>query len=68
MAVGLEEQRVAEDGAGDLAAAREAELAVELAGVVEAEDVFGLGGKEGFGFGGESEVGVALDDALEVGD
>lgn len=43
MAVGLEEQRVAEDGAGDLAAAREAELAVELAGIVEAEDVFGLG-------------------------
>lgn len=68
MAVGLEEQRVAEDGAGHLAAAREAELAVELAGVVEAEDVFGLGGEEGFGFGGESEVGVALDDALEVGD
>ncbi len=43
MAVGLEEERVAEDGAGYFAAAREAELAVELAGIVEAEDVFGLG-------------------------
>jgi hypothetical protein len=57
---------VALDGAGDLAAAREAELAVELAGVVEAEDVFGLLGEKVLGLGDESQEGIALDDVLKV--
>lgn len=56
------------EGSGDFAAAREAELAVELAGVVEAEDAVGLLGDVFFGFGEESEVGVASDDAFQVGD
>lgn len=68
MAVGLEDEGVALEGAGDFSAAREAEFAVELAGVVEAEDAVGLLGEEVFGFGEESEVGVALDDVFEVGD
>lgn len=33
------------EGSGDFAAAREAELAVELAGVVKAEDAVGLLGE-----------------------
>lgn len=66
MAVGLKEQRVFLDEAGDLAAPGEAELAVELAGFVEAEDMFGLLGEEVLGLGNESEGGVALDDVLEV--
>ena len=56
---------MAEDRAGDFAAAREAELAVELAGVVEAEHVLRLGGEVLFGFGDEFEGGVAFDDSLE---
>lgn len=68
MAVGLEDQRVALDGAGNLAAAREAELAVELAGVVEEDDAFRLLGDEVLGLGEEPEVGVALDDAFQCRD
>ena len=68
MAVGLEDERVALEGLGDLAAAGEAEVAVELAGVVEAEDAVGLLGEVGLGFGEEAEVGVASDDAFEVGE
>lgn len=66
MAVGLEEQRVALDGASDLAAAGEAKLAVEFAGLIEAEDVFWLLGEEVLGLGDESEEGVPLYDVLEV--
>lgn len=56
------------DRASDLAAAGEAELAVELAGVVEAKDVFGLFGEEVFGLGDESEEGVALYDVFKMRD
>lgn len=66
MAVGLEEQRVFLDEAGDLAAPGEAELPVELASVVEAKDMFGLLGEEVLGLCNESKEGVALDDVLEV--
>lgn len=59
---------MAADEAGDLAAAREAELAVELAGVVEAEDVLRLGGEEELGARDEAEEGVAVEDALEFVD
>lgn len=41
---------------------------MELAGVVEAEDVVGLLGEVVFGFGEESEGGVAVDDGLQVGE
>lgn len=68
MAVGLEQNGVALEGSGDFPAAREAEFSVELAGVVEAEDAVGLLGEEVSGFCEEPEVGIALDDVLEVGD
>ena len=42
VAVGLDEERVLLEEARDIAAPQEAELAVELAGVVEAEDELGL--------------------------
>ena len=59
---------MAQEEAGDLAAAREPELAVELAGVVEAEDVLRLGGEELLRAGHEAEEGVAVENALELGD
>lgn len=68
MAVRFEDQGVALEGLGDFAAAGEAELAVELAGVVEAEDAVGLLGEIVLGLGEEPEMGVASDDAFEVGE
>lgn len=65
VAIGLEEERVALDEAGDFAATREAEFAVEFAGVVKAEDVFRLGGEELFGARDEAEEGVAVENAFE---
>jgi len=53
---------------GDLAAARESELSVELAGVIEADDVLRLGGEELLGARNEAEEGVAVENALERGD
>jgi len=47
--VGLKEKGVVLEEAGDLAAARESEFAVELAGIIEAEDVLRLGGEEMLG-------------------
>lgn len=55
------------DGAEDLTATREAELAVELAGEVEGEDLVGLFEEEGFGLGEEMEMGVAFEDLLKMG-
>lgn len=66
--VGLEEEGVALEEAGDLAAAGESELSVELAGVIEAEDVLRLGGEELLGARDEAEEGVAVENALERGD
>ncbi|KAA8540337.1 hypothetical protein F0562_024744 [Nyssa sinensis] len=65
--VRLEKDGVALYRAEHFAAAGKAKLPVELAGIVEAEDVFGLLGEEIFGFGEEFE-GVALDDVFEVGE
>lgn len=62
----MEEKRVAGGEAGDLAAAREAELAVELAGVGEGEAMAGETGEEGLGADDEAEVGIAIDNGLEV--
>lgn len=56
------------DGAEDLTATREAELAVELAGEVEGEDLVRLFEEEGFGLGEEMEMGVAFEDLLKMGD
>lgn len=46
MAVGLKQEGVALDGAENLAATGEAQLAVEFAGVVEAEDMVRLLGQD----------------------
>lgn len=43
------------DRRNDFAAAREPQFMVELASIVEADDVFGLFGKEFFGFREEFE-------------
>lgn len=56
------------DEAGDLAAAGEAELAVELPGVVEAEDMLRLGGEELLRFGDEPEECVPVEDTFQFGD
>lgn len=56
------------DGAEDLTTTREAELPVELAGEVEGEDLVGLFGEEGFGFGKKMELGVAFEDLFKMGD
>lgn len=61
MALDLEQERVVRDRADDLVAAGEAELAMELPGVVEAEDMLGL-------LGVEPKLGVTLEDRSEVGD
>lgn len=63
-----EEQGMFGNELRDLATAGEAELAVEFAGIVEAEDLFGLFGEEFFGSGEESEGGVAVEEGFEVGD
>ncbi|KAK3423565.1 hypothetical protein EUGRSUZ_F00333 [Eucalyptus grandis] len=68
VAVRLEQERVALEGADDLASPGEAELAVELAGVVEAEDALRLPGEEGAAPGEEAEAGVAGDEGLEGGE
>ncbi|KAA8550281.1 hypothetical protein F0562_001965 [Nyssa sinensis] len=65
--VRLEKEEVVLYRAEHFAVAGKAKLPVELPGVVEAEDVFGLLGEEIFGFGEEFE-GVALDDVFEVGE
>lgn len=65
VAVELEERRVALDRAGDFAAAGEAKLTVELASIIEAENLVGLVGEEVFGTGDESEEGIAFDNSLE---
>lgn len=65
MAIGLENERVTLDRASNLTAARESELAVELSGFIEEDDVFGLLGDEVLGLGEETEEGVALDDAFQ---
>lgn len=67
MAIGLEYERVAEDGFQNLAAAGEAELLVEFSGVIEAEDLEGLFGEEFFGFSEESEVGISEEEVFKVG-
>lgn len=56
MAVGLKQEGVALDGAENLAATGEAQLAVEFAGVVEAEDMVRLLGQVLFGPGEEPKV------------
>ncbi|KAA8527847.1 hypothetical protein F0562_035284 [Nyssa sinensis] len=66
--IGLEKEGVALYRAEHFAAAGKAKLPVELAGVVEAEDAFGLLGEEIFGFGEEFEEGVALDNVFDVGE
>lgn len=68
MAVALENERVALDGAKDFPATGKAELSVELAGVVEAKDMVGLLGEEFFGSGEEPEVGIAFYNVFKVGD
>ncbi|KAK2999573.1 hypothetical protein RJ639_022969 [Escallonia herrerae] len=68
MAVCLEEEGVAEDGLEGLAAAGEAELAVELGGSGEGKDLVGLFGEEGLRAGEEAEAGVAEEEGLEVGE
>ncbi|KAA8515759.1 hypothetical protein F0562_018630 [Nyssa sinensis] len=65
--VRLEKEEVVLYRAEHFAAAGKAKLPVELVGVVEAEDVFGLLREEIFGFGEEFE-GVALDNMFEVGE
>lgn len=65
MAISLKNQRVSLNGAGNLAAAGEAELTVELASVVKEDDVFGLLGDEVLGLGEEPEESVALNDAFQ---
>lgn len=59
---------MAGDGGGELAAAGEAELLVELAGGGEGEEVAGLAAEEGGGAGEEAEVGVVVEDGLELGE
>lgn len=59
---------MAGDRGGDLAAAGEAELLVELAGGGEGEEAAGLAEEEGLGAGEEAEEGVAVEDGLEVGE
>lgn len=66
MAIGLENDGVALDGLEDFTATGEAQLAVKLAGIVEAEDAFGLFAEEISGFGEESEGGVAEEEGFEV--
>lgn len=56
------------DGAENLTTTREAELTMELAGEVKGEDLVGLFEEEGFGFGEETELGVAIEDLFKVGD
>lgn len=68
VAVDLEDKGVTEDRFCDLAAAREAQLLVELASVIEAEDPLRLTGEEIAAAGEEAEMGVASEDGLEVGD
>lgn len=68
MAVGLENKRVALNGAEHFPATGEAEFPVEFSGLVEKEDVLGLFGEEFFGFCEESKAGVALDNVFEFGD
>ena len=53
-------------GSADLVAVREAQLAVELVGVVEAEDTLGLAGEVLLRPDHEPALGVACEDALEV--
>lgn len=67
VAVGGEKERVAGNGSGDFAAAGEPELAIEFAGIVKAEHLFGLFGEEIFCFREESEGGVAVEKGFEVG-
>lgn len=68
MAIGLEDERVSLEEAREFPAAGEAELAVELSGVVEAENAVGLLGEELLGAEEEAEGGVAVEDAFEGGD
>lgn len=65
VAIGLEEEWVALEEAGDFAAAREAQFAVELAGVIEEKDVLRLGGEKLFRARYEAEEGVAVENALQ---
>lgn len=58
MAVDLKENRVAKDRFCDLAAAGEAQLAMKLSGVIEAEDPLGLPGEEIAAACKEAEMGV----------
>lgn len=67
MAIGLENERVAEDGFQNFAAAGEAELLVEFTGVIEGEDLEGLFGEIVFGLVEESEMIVSEEDVLEIG-
>lgn len=54
------------NGSSDFATSREAEFAIELAGIVEAKNVLRLLGEEILGLKKESEEGIGLEDALEV--
>ncbi|PON50357.1 hypothetical protein TorRG33x02_314870 [Trema orientale] len=65
VAIRLENQRMALDEPCHLSSTGESELAVELSGIVEAENVVGLLGEELLGPDEESEEGVTLDDALQ---
>ncbi|KAK4424574.1 hypothetical protein Salat_1650900 [Sesamum alatum] len=67
MAIGLENERVAEDGLQNFPAAGEAKLLVEFPGVIEAEDLVGLFGEEFFALSEESEVRISEENVFEVG-
>lgn len=68
VAIKLEEGGVALNKAGNLAAAREAKLTVELASIVKEENVVRLPGEEVLGPVEKSEEGVTPDDIFEVVD
>lgn len=59
---------MASDGVDNITASEEAELVVQLAGVVETESVFRLLAEELLGLGEELEERVALDKSFQYRD
>ena len=64
----MEEEGILLEEAHNLVAVREAQLAVELVGIVEAEDTLGLAGEVLLRRDHEPALGVVCEDALEGGD
>ena len=64
----MEEEGILLEEAHNLVAVREAQLAVELVGIVEAEDTLGLAGEVLLRPDHEPALGVVCEDALEGGD